>query len=85
MTPVEPVLVHLEAAHLTVEPAPGLNYPDPSLALLAFPGGDRGLVLSGSVQELRDVAESILGMCDDLACTCNPGGISPECPTHGGD
>jgi hypothetical protein len=81
----DPELVHLEAAHLTVEPAPGFDYPDPSVALLAFPAADRGVVLSGTVQELRDVAESILSMCDELACTCDPGGISPDCPTHGGE
>lgn len=81
----DPTVIHLDAAHLTVEPPPGFRYPEHSLALVAFPEADRLVVLSGSLDDLRDVAAGILGMVDELACTCPIGGVDPECPTHGGD
>lgn len=81
----DPVLVELHADRLTVEPPPGFSYPQAALALVSFPDGQRTVVLTAdSVDQLRDLADSILGMCDDLACTCVDG-IRPDCPTHGGD
>lgn len=80
----ERVVVRLHAAHLTIEPPPGFETIDEAVALVAFPGGEVTVVIAGTVDELRKVADGLNGYLDDVACTC-VGEVRPDCPTHGGD